>query len=153
VSHVHARPGALPGHGVDPTRRYGARPQRGHRPRYRHYTIATQVAAELLGLDVDRVQVEIGYSDLPPAPYSAGSGMATSLSGAINDAVGKLVQAFVDVAADDESSPLRGRSPDDVTTTKGGIHVLDAPSIGETYIDILARHGLPEITADGEWNP
>jgi hypothetical protein len=79
--------------------------------------------------------------------------MATSLSGAINDAVGKLVQAFVDVAADDESSPLRGRSPDDVTTTKGGIHVLDAPSIGETYIDILARHGLPEITADGEWNP
>jgi CO/xanthine dehydrogenase Mo-binding subunit len=116
------------------------------------YTTATQVTAELLGLDIDQVHVEIGDSDLPFAPYSGGSGMATSLSGAIQDAVGKLVRAFMDVA-DDESSPLRGRSPDELTTTKGGLHVLDAPSIGETYVDILARHGLPEITAHGERNP
>jgi CO/xanthine dehydrogenase Mo-binding subunit len=117
------------------------------------YTIATQVTAELLGLDIDQVHVEIGDSNLPFAPYSGGSGMATSLSGAIQDAVGKLVQAFLDVAADDESSPLRGRSPDDVTITNGGIHVIDDSSIGETYADILARHGLPEITAHGERNP
>jgi len=103
------------------------------------YTIATQVTAGLLGLDIDQVHVEIGDSDLPFAPYSGGSGMATSLSGAIQDAVGNLVRAFLDVVADDESSPLRGTSPDDVTATKGGIHVIDAPSIGETYIDILAR--------------
>ena len=117
------------------------------------YTIATQVAAELLGLDLDRVRVEIGDSDLPFAPYSGGSGMATSLSGAIHDAVGKLVQAFLAVVADDESSPLRGRTPDEVTTTQGGIHVVDAPSLGETYADILARHGLPELSADGERDP
>jgi xanthine dehydrogenase YagR molybdenum-binding subunit len=117
------------------------------------YTIATQVTAELLGLDIDQVHVEIGDSDLPFAPYSGGSGMATSLSGAIHDAVGKLVRAFVDVVADDESSPLRGRSPAEVTTTKSGIQFVDAPSIGETYIDILARHGLAEIAADGERDP
>jgi xanthine dehydrogenase YagR molybdenum-binding subunit len=117
------------------------------------YTIATQVTAELLGLDIGQVQVEIGDSDLPFAPYSGGSGMATSLSGAIQDAVGKLVRAFLDVVAGDESSPLRGRRADEVTTTKGGIHVVGAPSIGETYVDILARHGLPEITADGESDP
>jgi CO/xanthine dehydrogenase Mo-binding subunit len=117
------------------------------------YTIATQVTAELLGLDIDQVQVEIGDSDLPFAPYSGGSGMATSLSGAIQDAVGNLVRAFVDVVADDQSSPLRGRSPDELTTTKGAIHVVNAPSIGETYVDILARHGLPEMTAHGERDP
>jgi CO/xanthine dehydrogenase Mo-binding subunit len=117
------------------------------------YTIATQVAAELLGLDVDQVGVEIGDSDLPYAPYSGGSGMATSLSAAIQDAVGNLLQAFLDVVADDESSPLRGRSQDDVTTTNGAVHVVDAPSIGETYVDMLARHGLPELTADGERDP
>jgi len=117
------------------------------------YTIATQVTAELLGLDIDQVQVEIGDSDLPYAPYSGGSGMATSLSGAIHDAVGKLVRAFLDLVAHDESSPLRGRSPDEITATNGGIHVVDAPSIGETYVDMLARHGLPEITADGERDP
>src|SRR5260370_35818964 len=72
------------------------------------YTIATQVTAELLGLGIDQVHVEIGDSDLPFAPYSCGSGMSTSLSGAIQDAVGKLVRAFLDIVADDESSPLRG---------------------------------------------
>jgi CO/xanthine dehydrogenase Mo-binding subunit len=117
------------------------------------YTIATQVTAELLGLDIGQIRVEIGDSDLPPAPYSGGSGMATSLSGAIQDAVGKLVRAFLDVVADDESSPLRDRRADEVTTTEGGIHVAGAPWIGETYADILARHGLPEITAHGERNP
>jgi xanthine dehydrogenase YagR molybdenum-binding subunit len=117
------------------------------------YTIATQVTAELLGLEIDQVHVEIGDSDLPPAPYSGGSGMATSLSGAIHDAVGKLVRAFLDVVADDESSPLRGRSPEEVITANGGIHVVDVASIGETYIDILARHGRAEIAADGERNP
>jgi xanthine dehydrogenase YagR molybdenum-binding subunit len=117
------------------------------------YTIATQVTAELLGLDTDQVHVEIGDSDLPYAPYSGGSGMATSLSGAIQDAVGNLLRAFLDLVADDESSPLRGRTPDEIITTKGGIHVVDAPSIGETYVDILARHGLPELTAAGERDP
>ena len=117
------------------------------------YTIATQVTAELLRLDIDQVRVEIGDSDLPFAPYSGGSGMATSLSGAIQDAVGKLVRAFLDVVADDESSVLRGRRADEVITTEGGIHVADAPAIGEAYAAILARHGLPELTADGERNP
>jgi xanthine dehydrogenase YagR molybdenum-binding subunit len=117
------------------------------------YTIAAQVTAESLGLGTDQVQIEIGDSDLPFAPYSGGSGMATSLSGAIQDASVNLVRAFLDLVADDESSPLHGRSPDEVTTSDGGIHVLDAPSIGETYVDMLARHGLAELTADGERDP
>ena len=36
--------------------------------------------------------------------------MATSLSGAIHDAVRKLVRAFLEIVADDDASPLRGRS-------------------------------------------
>jgi xanthine dehydrogenase YagR molybdenum-binding subunit len=117
------------------------------------YTIATQLSAELLGLDRAQVHVEIGDSDLPSAPYSGGSGMATSLSGAIHDAAGHLLQAFLDVAADDDDSPLRGAKPDEVTVTDGRIHLIGDVSAGDTYIDVLARHGLDEITAHGERNP
>jgi xanthine dehydrogenase YagR molybdenum-binding subunit len=117
------------------------------------YTIATQVTAELLGLDIDQVDVEIGDSDLPAAPYSGGSGMATSLSGAIQDATGNLIRALLDIVADDEVSPLRGRDPDKVTAANGAIHVAGAPWTSETYTDILARHGLPQVTAHGERNP
>src|SRR5207302_2102332 len=71
------------------------------------YTIAAQLTAELLGLDIGQVRVEIGDSDLPPAPYSGGSGMATSLSGAIADAVANLKEAFLHVATNDDGSPLQ----------------------------------------------
>jgi len=68
-------------------------------------------------------------------------------------AAGKLARAFLDVVAADESSPLRGRRAEEVITANGGIHLAGTPSIGESYAGILARHGLPEMTADGERNP
>jgi xanthine dehydrogenase YagR molybdenum-binding subunit len=117
------------------------------------YTVATQLAAELLGLDIGQVRVEIGDSALPTAPQSGGSGLAMALGGAIHDAAGNVLRGFLDVVAADDGSPLRGRRPDDVTVADGRIHLVDDPSVGEAYIDILARHGLDEITADGEINP
>jgi xanthine dehydrogenase YagR molybdenum-binding subunit len=47
------------------------------------YTVFTQVAADALGLPVDRVTFELGDSDLPEAPFSAGSCSAASVSEAI----------------------------------------------------------------------
>ena len=122
-------PGTLPGHGVD---RAATVPRTCAAPPPTSVPAPTRSRRRsrpnCSGLDIDQVRVEIGDSDLPPAPHSGGSGLATSLSGAIHDAVGKLVRAFLDLVGDDESSPLRGRSPDDVTATDGGIHVVDAPS-------------------------
>jgi hypothetical protein len=48
---------------------------------------------------------------------------------------------------------LRGRSPDDVTVSDGRIHLVDDASAGETYIDILTRHELDKLAADGEVTP
>jgi xanthine dehydrogenase YagR molybdenum-binding subunit len=117
------------------------------------YTVATQLAAELLGLDIGRVRVEIGDSDLPPAPQSGGSGLATALGGAIHAGAGNLLKAFLDVVADDDRSPLQGTNLNDVTVTDGRIHLVDDTSIGESYSDILVRHEVAALTADGEHNP
>lgn len=54
------------------------------------YTIAAQQVAELLDLRVDQVRVELGDSDLPPAPQSGGSGLAVALTGAIQAAATTL---------------------------------------------------------------
>jgi xanthine dehydrogenase YagR molybdenum-binding subunit len=117
------------------------------------YTVATQLAAELLGLEIGQVHVELGDSDLPPAPQSGGSGLAMSLGGAIHDAARNLLRAFLEVVADDHRSPLQARRPDDVTVTDGRIHLVEDLSVGETYIEILARHQLDELTAVGQMNP
>jgi xanthine dehydrogenase YagR molybdenum-binding subunit len=117
------------------------------------YTIATQLTAELLGLGLRQVRVEIGDSDLPPAPPSGGSGLATAFGGAIHTGVGHLVQAFLDLVAGDDQSPLRGRQRDDVTVTNGRIHPVGDPWSGETYRDILTRHGMDELVVDGTYDP
>jgi CO/xanthine dehydrogenase Mo-binding subunit len=117
------------------------------------YTIAAQLAAELLGLEVGQVNVEIGDSDLPTAPQSGGSGLATSLGGAIVDAAGNLLRAFLKTVADDDRSPLQGMSAEDVAVTNGRIAAIEDSSVGETYFDILERHKLDELSAGGEYNP
>jgi len=86
------------------------------------YTIATQVAAELLGLDVSRVDVAIGDTEMPPAPQSGGSGLAIALCGAIENAAANL---------------------------RGKFQALGG-SNSESYVDVLERHGLNELSADGQ---
>jgi xanthine dehydrogenase YagR molybdenum-binding subunit len=50
------------------------------------YTIVAQVAAETLGIALDRVRVEIGHSDYPPGAGSGGSFGATNTCTAVYNA-------------------------------------------------------------------
>ncbi|WP_031031712.1 xanthine dehydrogenase family protein molybdopterin-binding subunit [Streptomyces sp. NRRL WC-3725] len=117
------------------------------------YTVMTQLAAELLGLHVDRVRFDLGDSDMPYAPQAGGSGLTGALSNAVYAACQRLVQEFLDVVANDTDSPLRGALIDDVTVTDGRIHRIKDAAQGESYADILARHGLEELSADGRSTP
>jgi xanthine dehydrogenase YagR molybdenum-binding subunit len=113
------------------------------------YTVMTQVAADALGLPLDRVRFELGDSTMPPAPLQGGSGLTAALGSAVHEACRQLLQAFVQLAAGDAESPLRGCLVQDVTAADGRISPVHAAGPGETYTAILARHGLAELTADG----
>ncbi|MFG3660926.1 xanthine dehydrogenase family protein molybdopterin-binding subunit [Streptomyces sp. NPDC047706] len=117
------------------------------------YTVMTQLAAELLGLEIGKVRFDLGDSDMPYAPMAGGSGLTGALSGAVKIACTKLIQEFLDVVRDDDASPLRGAGPDDVTVGEGRLFLIDSPDQGETFVDILARHGLEELSADGRNTP
>jgi xanthine dehydrogenase YagR molybdenum-binding subunit len=113
------------------------------------YTVMTQVAAGTLGLPLDRVRFELGDSSMPPAPLQGGSGLTAALGSAVHDACQQLLRAFVELAAGDAESPLRGCLVSDVTAADGRISPAHAAGPGETYTAILARHGLDELSADG----
>ena len=117
------------------------------------YTVMTQLSAELLGLGLDQVHFSLGDTELAPAAPEGGSGLTAALGSAVHAACRGVIQAFLDTVADDPGSPLRGCRPDEVRVTAGRIrHSFDAAR-GETYSDILARHGLDELTADGSSAP
>jgi CO/xanthine dehydrogenase Mo-binding subunit len=117
------------------------------------YTAMSQLSAELLGLGIDRVRFELGDSDMPYSPQAGGSGLTASLGNAVHATCRRLVQAFLDAVAGDTTSPLRGCRLDDVAVTDGRIHRRDDQAQGEAYTDILARHGLDELTVEGAAAP
>jgi CO/xanthine dehydrogenase Mo-binding subunit len=117
------------------------------------YTVMAQLAAEALALPIDQVRFDLGDSDLPESPQAGGSGLTTALGSAVYDACRRLLSAFVDLVRDDARSPLRGAELDDVRVVGGVIYRVDDPTRRETYTDVLARHRLHDLTADGASAP
>ncbi|MEU3244895.1 xanthine dehydrogenase family protein molybdopterin-binding subunit [Streptomyces sp. NPDC006875] len=117
------------------------------------YTVMAQLAAEEVGLPLDQVRFDLGDSDMPNSMMAGGSGLTGALGNAVHDACRRLVGSFAELARGDGGSPLRGVSPDDVECAGGGIHVAGRPDLGESYVDILARHGMSELTAYGHSTP
>ncbi|HEX3557288.1 MAG TPA: xanthine dehydrogenase family protein molybdopterin-binding subunit [Thermoanaerobaculia bacterium] len=117
------------------------------------YTIFTQVAADALGLPVERVTFELGDSDFPESPGSGGSNTAASVSEAILQAAAALKAKLADVAASDPESPLAGLRPEQMTMTDGRLAVAANPSRGLTYSELLSRSRRPSIEAEAQVKP
>jgi CO/xanthine dehydrogenase Mo-binding subunit len=117
------------------------------------YTVMTMLAADCLGVPIERVRFGLGDSAMPRAPQEGGSGLTGALGNAVHAACVGLVRAFVNLVTRDGASPLNGCRLETVTVRDGGMHITDDPARFETYTDILARHGLDEITFEGESAP
>ena len=104
------------------------------------YTILTQIAAELLGLDPAKVTVLIGDTDYPPTQGSGGSWAAGSQGSALFDACSKLREKLVKAAGLD--------NPETAVFKDGTVSSGNSPKF--TLKDLTK--GQP-VEADGELKP
>jgi xanthine dehydrogenase YagR molybdenum-binding subunit len=93
------------------------------------YTIVAQVAAEVLGLPLDRIRVELGHSDFPRGAGSGGSWGASNTCTAVYRACQKLRAGGV--AADGEIASMA----DDPNYQAYSIHAYGA-QFAEVGVDI-----------------
>jgi xanthine dehydrogenase YagR molybdenum-binding subunit len=101
------------------------------------YTILGQIAADLLGLPIDKVRVELGDTDFPAAPGSGGSFGANSAGSAVYDACMNLRAALLQKA---------GLNPDNAVFADGAVSA-DGQTVRP---DGLVGEGL---SADGAATP
>jgi xanthine dehydrogenase YagR molybdenum-binding subunit len=113
----------------------------------------TQVAADGLGVPLDRVRFELGDTDLPNTSSAVGSAGAGMVSAAVHAAATELRDQLVAHAIADEKSPLHGADPSAVVVRDGRMLLGDQPEVGETYGELLRRNFLEEADALGTWNP
>jgi CO/xanthine dehydrogenase Mo-binding subunit len=117
------------------------------------YSVMTMLAADILGIPIERVQFGLGDSAMPRAPQEGGSGLTGALGNAVHASCVDLIRAFVNRVTSDEASPLKGCRLEGITVRNGGIQITDDPARFETYADILTRHDLDELTIEGESAP
>ena len=109
-------------------------------------TAQTQVAAERLGLPMERVTFAYGDSTLPGLVLAGGSQQTASIGASVAAAERELVAALLKLAGND--SPLAGLKADEVGGSDGGLAKLDEPSRHESYAAILARSRRDEVVVE-----
>ena len=117
------------------------------------YTIFQQIAADAIGLPVERVRFELGDSTFPDSPITAGSRTTASVGAAVLDAGQKLVAEMIELARGTKDSPLFQLPASDIVAADGRLALASDPKVGEEYAAILGRAGKASLDAVGTFVP
>ena len=115
------------------------------------YTIFTQVAADVLGVAVGQVRVELGDTRLAQGTTAAGSTTTASTGAAILDAGTKLKAQLVTLILGNtkKDNPLAGLTAAEVTAEAGRVFSLAEPAHGVSYADVLRLTNQARVEALG----
>ncbi|HEV2559122.1 MAG TPA: xanthine dehydrogenase family protein molybdopterin-binding subunit [Microvirga sp.] len=116
------------------------------------YTSMTQVAAEALGLPVERVRFELGDTDMPYAPVHGGSITMASIGTAVQAACQALLDDLAGVLRSHPDERLKALAAGEFEWRDGGL----APAGGRAvvpYGELLADLHLSRIAAEGQSAP
>src|SRR5260370_20182201 len=101
------------------------------------WTALAQIAADSLGLDLERVEFRAGTSDLPDAGIAGGSTHTATAGTAIHNAGAAVIAKLADLATRDNRSPLFGAGNAGVIARDGRLCRRDAEPRSESSADIL----------------
>jgi xanthine dehydrogenase YagR molybdenum-binding subunit len=113
------------------------------------WTALAQIAADGLGLDLERIEFRAGTSDLPDAGIAGGSAHTATAGLAVHNAGAAVIAKLADLATRDDRSPLFGAGNAGVIARNGRLIRRDDETRSDSYADILARAALAEIEASG----
>lgn len=112
------------------------------------YTVMAQVAAETLGVPIERVRAELGDSSMPKAPISGGSQSAASVLPAVQKAAQAARKQLLALATGRKApGPLRGASADDLDIDAGVIFRKSDPARRAPIETLLRGAGRDAIEA------
>jgi xanthine dehydrogenase YagR molybdenum-binding subunit len=103
------------------------------------YTVMAMIAAEAMGLPLERVTFQLGDSTLPAAPVEGGSSHVTTVGSAVAGVCDKLRLTLLRHAQSDPDSPFRDKRVKDVEFADGVMRLKKDPA---TFIALgaIVRH-------------
>jgi xanthine dehydrogenase YagR molybdenum-binding subunit len=104
------------------------------------FTIMAQVAADMLGLPLENISVQLGDSSLPQSPVEGGSWIAASVSSAIVTTANSIRDELLRLAKQMPNSPLANSTSGEVALVDGKVVSKGDPSRSVSIADAM-RHG------------
>src|SRR5262249_35180908 len=118
------------------------------------YTNLAQIAAERVGVPLDRVEVALGDSSLPAGPLSGGSLATASVIPAVFAAADNAIASLRAVATSIPGSPFANTRPEELGF-EGGHFFVKAKGPGQRgpFAELLQKADLRLATGEGRAEP
>lgn len=115
------------------------------------YTILAQLISDKTGVPVNKVEVVLGDTALPPGPTSGGSLVTGSVVPAVFEAADNAINSLLTVATTAPGSPFAKRRTDDLAFDSGRVSVKpDGPAKGVSFAELLRRANMRLVTGNGK---
>ncbi|MEW7847508.1 xanthine dehydrogenase family protein molybdopterin-binding subunit [Massilia aurea] len=109
------------------------------------YTVMSMIAAEAMGLPMERVTFQLGDSTLPMAPIEGGSSHVTTVGSGVFSACEKLKKSLLKMAVRMDNSPLAKARMRDVEFGDGAVFLKTDPSRRVELTQVLANAGVDQV--------
>jgi len=115
------------------------------------YTLFAEVVSDKTGIPLDKIQVSLGDSSLPPGPTSGGSSASTTVIPTILQATDKAKQAVIKAAVAIPNSQFQKADPKSLKFTGGRVHLQDQPpTSGMAFNEVIAKSKLAALDGRGK---
>ena len=117
------------------------------------YTVFAEIVSDRTGIPVDKIDVVLGDSSLPPGPTSGGSSATASVVPAIAEATDKAVQAVLKAASKVGDSPFAKADPKTLKFGQGRVYASDkSPGNGVRFEEVLQANKLVGLDGQAKTN-
>ncbi|MEZ5346549.1 MAG: xanthine dehydrogenase family protein molybdopterin-binding subunit, partial [Pyrinomonadaceae bacterium] len=117
------------------------------------YTTMTMIAAEKLGVPMEKVKFELGKTTLPQAPSQGGSITTSSVGAAIYGAAGLIKQKLLDLAKKDKPDLDKSLTADMAEMKDGNLILNSDAPVSIPIAGLMKANGLTEITETHQSTP
>jgi xanthine dehydrogenase YagR molybdenum-binding subunit len=115
------------------------------------YTILAQLTSQKTGVPLEKVEVVLGDTSLPPGPISGGSMVTGSVIPAVFAAADNAITSLLTIATTTAGRQFDKRQPADLAFAGGRVFVkADGPAKGVPFPDLLRRANLRLVTGSGK---
>ncbi|QEW24067.1 Xanthine dehydrogenase molybdenum-binding subunit (plasmid) [Paracoccaceae bacterium] len=114
------------------------------------WTSLAQIAADSLGLPLDKLEFHAGHSSLPDGGVAGGSGHTATAGTALHEAGGDVIRQLGEIAAADPDSPLHGAGNASFVARDGRLYVDGDETRSDAFEDIILRAGGAEVIGNGK---